>query len=126
MPDNNGMTKLRTSDISKSRGLFLKFLGKQVGNSEEGKVCHGDYAIKETIIRFKDGYFHGGADTEGNPQPAIECGDGHTEWWEDGYLHRENGPAIISDYGDWEEYWEHGKLVMILYREPVSGKGIGQ
>jgi hypothetical protein len=124
MPDNNEMTKLKTSDITKSRGLFLKFMGKQVGNNEEGKPCNGDYLIKETVLRFKDGYLHGGTDREDDPQPAIECGDGHTEWWEKGYIHRDEGPAIISDYGDWEEYWEHGKLVMILYREAVNKKGI--
>jgi hypothetical protein len=56
---------------------------------------------------------HGGTGIDGDSQPAIELANGHTEWWEEGQLHRENGPAVIAMHGTWEEYWLHGDMVMI-------------
>jgi hypothetical protein len=121
------MVKLEGAEAekSKSRALFLKFQGKAVYDGEARRAINGDRIVQETIIRFENGYIHGGLDLDGKPQPAIECKDVHTEWWEQGYLHREDGPAVISDFGDWEEYWEHGKLVSIYCRPPDTDWGRG-
>jgi hypothetical protein len=40
--------------------------------------------------------------------PAIECEDGHKEYWVNGKLHRIDGPAIEWPYGD-KEYWVNGE-----------------
>jgi hypothetical protein len=118
----NGMVKLEDAALDKSRALFLKFMGKRIGDNETAAAVDGDRVIKadtfDCVIRFRDGFIHGGKDPDGNPQPAIECVNAHTEWWEDGWLHRDGGPAVIHDFGDWEEYWDHGNLVAIYYSPP--------
>jgi hypothetical protein len=35
--------------------------------------------------------------------PAIECADGHKEWWVNGQPHRSDGPAI--EYSDKSKFW---------------------
>jgi hypothetical protein len=107
------MEEFRTNDKSHSRSLYLKFLGATVGNRETGVPCNGDYNVNGDISRFRNGLLHGGRDAEGEAQPAVELLDGHTEWWEDGYPHREDGPAVVTRHGTWEEFWLHGELVMI-------------
>jgi hypothetical protein len=107
------MEEFRTNDKSHSRSLYLKFLGATVGNKETGVPCNGDYNVNGDISRFKNGLLHGGTGIEGEAQPAIELLNGHTEWWEDGFLHRDDGPAVITQHGTWEEFWLHGELMMI-------------
>jgi len=41
--------------------------------------------------------------------PAIECRDAHSEYWENGLLHRDDGPAVISAGDNKIEYWKKGK-----------------
>ena len=41
----------------------------------------------------------------------IECDDAHLEFYKDGQLHREDGPAVISDYGKVKEYWKNGHRI---------------
>jgi hypothetical protein len=120
----DGMVKLEGAAEKDSRGLFLKFAGKKIWDGEAKEAISGDRVIQGVVIRFAGGYIHGGKDPEGNGQPAIECADSHTEWWDSGYLHREDGPAVVSDFGDWEEYWDHGKLVSIFYRPPDKDWGL--
>jgi hypothetical protein len=122
------MIKAPNPELDMSRGLFLEFQGKRVYETGSDRHAEGNRLVSEAIVRFKDGYIHGGTDAEGALQPAIECSNAHTEWWENGFLHREGGPAIISDFGDWEEYWNHGNLVMIRCLEegviePERGDG---
>jgi hypothetical protein len=105
--------EFETNDKQYSRSLYLKFLGATVGNKETGETCRGDYNVNGAISRFKNGLLHGGTGLEGEAQPAVELLNGHTEWWEDGFLHREDGPAVISQNGTWEEFWFHGELVKI-------------
>ena len=57
------------------------------------------------IVRFKDGYIDGGY------LPAIEYEDGGTEWWSKGMP--DGHPAIVTDFGTREEYWENGRLIRI-------------
>jgi hypothetical protein len=40
--------------------------------------------------------------------PAIEFASGYKEWWLNGELHREDGPAILGTYGA-KQWWYHGK-----------------
>ena len=40
--------------------------------------------------------------------PAIDASYG-VEWWRNGLKHRENGPAVETNGGR-KEYWKHGKL----------------
>ena len=107
------MEEMITSEKSYSRSRYLKFLGMTVGNQKTGEACNGDYTVNGDISRFKNGLLHGGKGLDGEDQPAIELADGHTEWWENGLIHRDGGPAIISEYGTWEEFWQHGELKMI-------------
>jgi hypothetical protein len=121
--EKDGWTKIEGATIKDSRGLFLKFLGNNIYDTELGTALEGQRRIDGTILRFKGGKIHGGKDVEGNDQPAIECTDVHTEWWEDGLIHKDNGPAIISQFGDWEEYWNHGVLQNIIVRKPDNIQG---
>jgi hypothetical protein len=105
--------EFKTNDQSYSRSRYLKFMGATVGNKNTGIPCEGDYNVNGDISRFKGGLLHGGKDADGEDQPAVELLDGHTEWWEDGRPHRENGPAVISQGGAWEEFWHHGELILI-------------
>jgi hypothetical protein len=107
------MEEFKTNDVSYSRSRYLKFRGAAVGNKKTGVPCEGDYNVNGDISRFKHGLLHGGKGLDGEGQPAIELLNGHTEWWEDGQPHRDNGPAIISLFGTWEEFWHHGELILI-------------
>ena len=96
-----------------SRSRFLQYVGVAVRNNKTGNVCNGHHAIGDTIACFNGGLLHSCVGTDGKPKPAIEQGDGHLEWWDNGRLHRFGGPAVIAEYGAWEEFWVHGELIMI-------------
>lgn len=98
----------------RTRSLYIKYMRKTVGNQATGQPMHGEYAIENTIMRFDEkGLLHGGKDVYGDGQPAIEMPNGHAEWWEHGEIHREGAPAVITQYGEWEEWWNRGTLVEI-------------
>jgi hypothetical protein len=40
---------------------------------------------------------------------VIVCPDGTQQWWQNGRLHREDGPAVIFPDGT-QEWWLNGKL----------------
>jgi hypothetical protein len=120
--DTFGMVKLENVSEKNSKTYFPQYSGKIISDETGKQKMEGERFVKGVIIRFKDGYIHGGQGVEGNSQPAIECGDSQVEYWENGYLHREDGPAIIAEFGDWEEYWDHGKLVYIFQRQPGTAK----
>jgi hypothetical protein len=123
------------NDFTHSRSRFLEFLGKkfQEGEGEdellfyEGDLSKGDldsglssYGEGLCIVRLNDGFLSNQDDGEGGTLPAVEAEDGHTEWWENGFLHREEGPAVITDGGTWEEYWEKGLLERIESGEETA------
>jgi hypothetical protein len=110
---NEDLEEFNTNDQSYSRSKYLKFQGATIGNKKEGTACNGDYNVNGDLSRFRNGLLHGGTGIDGEPQPAIELLDGHTEWWEDGQVHREDGPAVITQNGAWEEFWHHGELITI-------------
>jgi hypothetical protein len=95
----------------KTKARFLSLQGKQVYDLDN-KPKEGDYLNDEgTIFRFKSGFLHS------DKLPAIECNDTHREYWNNGKIHREEGPAVVSEYGEWEEYWTNGELQKIEQEE---------
>ena len=55
------------------------------------------------IDRYRDKYYHKDREMiilHRLDGPAIECAEGHKQWWVDGKLHRLDGPAIIWSNGD--------------------------
>lgn len=80
----------------------------------------GDYNCR---FHIKNGVIDSEGNTEG--EWAIIMDDGHTEFWSRGMPYRKEIvlPTIISNYGDWEEFWdENGHLIKI--RESVVLKKI--
>jgi hypothetical protein len=111
--------ELKTQDARYSRSAFLKYADKTFGNSDNASM-NGEYLIDNVIVRFKNGFLHGGTDFVSEPQPAVILPDNHTEWWDMGRLHRNDGPAVVSKFGDWEEFWTHGTLILIRSKDPVT------
>lgn len=107
------MFEIQTNDNRMSRSQNLKFQGVSIFNDVTQKPCNGTYETNGTIVRFKNGLLHGGKNEEHFDLPAYQTEEGHIEFFENGLLHRENAPAVISDWGDWEEYWNHGELILI-------------
>jgi hypothetical protein len=116
-----------TSDKKLSRALYRKYFRQPVMNDADGKMCDGEYYINGTIARFKNGFLHGGVNSAGESQPAIESNfQNHIEWWTDGRLHREEGPAVITEFGNWEEFWIEGTLQEIRCLGSIGSTGDGK
>lgn len=109
----NEIIEIKTPDKSYSKSECLKYQGVTVFNDVTQKPCDGQYMVSETIVRFRNGLLHGGKTPDGLDIPAYETESGHTEYFENGLLHRVNAPAVISDWGDWEEWWNEGELIFI-------------
>lgn len=105
--------ELKTSDKRYSRAVNLKYQEVSVFSDVTKKPCDGEYNVDGTFVRFRNGLLHGGKGPDGFDVPAYETEDGHCEYFTNGLLHREGMPAVISDFGEWEEWWLHGKLIMI-------------
>ena len=83
-------------DGSEKQGQEIIFLDNKVGDDNV-----------TAILNFTDGKLN-----DNGTIPAIQCDDAHCEFWKNGKLHNTQKdvdgnqmPAIISDYGDIEEYW---------------------
>ena len=63
------------------------------------------FYVSQTHYVTKEWYLNGKLHREDGP--AIEELDGHKEWWISGKLHREDGPAIERPDGS-EEWWKNG------------------
>jgi hypothetical protein len=116
------MTELWTEDKRYSRSMFLEKANIHFGNEEglsRGARLHGEYKIDGIIMRFDNGLLHGGVDIDSKPQPAIVWADNHTEWRDKGKLHRDGGPAVISQSGGWEEFWKDGNLYLIRAKQEI-------
>lgn len=108
--------------LSKSR--CLEYAGVTIFNASTKRPMTGSWTTSSGIIRFMDGLLNGGRDNIRHVDlPAYEAFDGHVEYWEKGMLHREHKPAVISDYGNWEEWWYHGKLLMINSNSRIVFEG---
>ena len=82
-------------------------LAGELLTDEHGQPLVNDTIDKDTgaILRFRNGYLDGGN------LPAVECDDSHMEFYKDGQLHREGGPAVVSNYGKIKEFWKNGLRV---------------
>lgn len=109
----NEIIEMKAPDIKYSKSECIKYQGVTVFSDTTKKPCDGEYSVSDTIVRFKNGLLHGGTTPDGLDIPAYETESGHTEYFKNGFLHRENGPAVISDWGDWEEWWNNGDLILI-------------
>jgi hypothetical protein len=96
----SGPRKLDTS------ARFLHLAGQQL-TDEHNQPIVNDTIDKDTgaILRFKNGFLDGGS------LPAVECEDSHMEFYRNGKLHRDKGPAVISDYGKVKEFWTNGRRI---------------
>lgn len=93
--------------MSDTLARYLEYTDKVILDEETGSLFQGDRIVDNSIFRFIDGKLDGG------DEAAIETDDGHHEWWKNGKLHREDGPAIYCIYGgdNYDEYWENGVRV---------------
>ena len=112
----NETIEMKAPDIKYSKSECLKYQGVTVFNDVSQKPCDGEYTVSDTIVRFRNGLLHGDKTPDGLDIPAYETETGHTEYFKNGFLHREKGPAVITDWGDWEEWWNEGELILIRAR----------
>jgi hypothetical protein len=68
------------------------------------------------ILHFVDGILTNSFTDDGDVMPAVQCEDGHFEYWVHGRLH--GNPAIVDVETQTEEQWDHGVFVE---RRPVEG-----
>lgn len=92
-----------------TKARFLQYTDK-ICRDESGRIQDGDILLPKMIMRFKNGLLHG----EG--EPAVSCTDGHLEFWKNGHLHKDDGPAVVNimeqeDGIDYEEYWINGERI---------------
>ena len=116
----NETIEMKTPDIKYSKSECLKYQGVTVFNDVSQKPCDGEYTVSDTIVRFRNGLLHGDKTPDGLDIPAYETETGHTEYFKNGFLHREKGPAVITDWGDWEEWWNEGELILIRARSSLK------
>lgn len=66
--------------------------------------------INDCYIYFINGFINNWEnETEKEISPAINCTDGHVEYWENGKLNaKDNKPAVISPSDNVIEYWDNG------------------
>ena len=88
---------------SETAARFTHLAGQQVTDAQ-GRPLVNDTIDRDTgtVLRFRNGYLDGGN------LPAVECPDAHMEFYKSGQLHRESGPAVVSDYGKVKEFWKGG------------------
>jgi hypothetical protein len=93
--------------MMETKAKFLKYLDAVVRDGDGNKL-DGDYYQRGVIMRFKDGLLHGE-----NGEAAIETEEGHMEYWKNGKIHADDGPAVLSlreDAGGnrYAEFWKDG------------------
>ncbi len=83
-------------------GLSLCFNDKGLLHRDDGLP-----AFEDPKTNYK-GYYKNNQHHRVGDFPAVECGDGSLQYWENGKLHRLNGPAIIYPDGH-RAYYQNGK-----------------
>lgn len=126
--------EIKTSDTKKSRAKNLKYQGVSIFEDSSAKPCHGEFSVQRNVFRggeeisvteivnFEHGLLQNRKDSDGLIVPAYRTDLGDAEYFENGLLHRENGPAVICDWGNWEEWWHHGTLVMIRTTNKITSE----
>lgn len=91
---------------------FKKYINSKV-ILKDGKPANGIYIISSYILNFVKGYLSDQQTQSGKIlKPAVYSSDNkYTEHWKDGFLHCENGPAVIDGTNHYEEWWLNGKQI---------------
>ena len=89
---------------------FEKFQNIQVLNAN-GEPLNEQLYINDCIINFENGFISNldYDDEDEYNYPAINCIDGHIEYWENGKLNNKNDSAVLST--DYIESWENGNFI---------------
>jgi antitoxin component YwqK of YwqJK toxin-antitoxin module len=66
-----------------------------------------EYTVRVDAGGTKEWYLNGQLHREDGP--AVECSNGSKSWWLNGQLHREDGPAVECSNGT-KEWYLNGKL----------------
>jgi len=113
----NTIKSIRTNNNEDSCSRARQFIGVPV-IGKDGKLLNGEIKYRfeneeeDTICRFRDGLLDGNIyDESGNlleKRPALEYGFGGTEYWRNGVP--DGFPAIIQNFGYYEEDWQNGKI----------------
>lgn len=113
----NTIKSIRTNNNEDSCSRARQFIGVPV-IGKDGKLLNGEIRYRfeneeeDTICRFIDGLLDGNVyDENGNileKRPALEYGFGGTEYWRNGVP--DGFPAIIQNFGYYEEDWQNGKI----------------
>ena len=113
----NTIKSIRTNNNEDSCSRARQFIGVPV-IGKDGKLLNGEIKYRfeneeeDTICRFRDGLLDGNIyDESGNlleKRPALEYGFGGTEYWRNGTP--DGFPAIIQNFGYYEEDWQNGKI----------------
>ncbi|WP_296662021.1 hypothetical protein [Treponema sp. UBA753] len=126
----NTIKSIRTNNNEDSCSRARQFIGVPV-IGKDGKLLNGEIKYRfeneeeDTICRFRDGLLDGNIyDESGNlleKRPALEYGFGGTEYWRNGVP--DGFPAIVQNFGYYEEDWQNGKIQEIRNEvevEPVE------
>jgi len=113
----NTIKSIRTNNNEDSCSRARQFIGVPV-IGKDGKLLNGEIKYRfeneeeDTVCRFRDGLLDGNIyDESGNlleKRPALEYGFGGTEYWRNGVP--DGFPAIIQNFGYYEEDWQNGKI----------------
>jgi hypothetical protein len=89
---------------------FKEFQNVQVFNAEN-EPLNKQFIIHDSIINFENGYISNWYNEYEDKEncPAINCIDGHIEYWENGVLNNKNDSAVYSSATNKIELWENGK-----------------
>lgn len=124
----NTIKAIKTNDNISSCSRAKNFIGVPIID-ENGKLLNGEIIYKfrdeeeDTICRFVDGFLDGNIYDENGSvlekRPALEYGFGGKEYWTKGFP---NGfPAIIQNYGYYEEDWQNGTIQEIRNEVELDG-----
>lgn len=113
----NTIKAIQTNDNNSSCSRAKNFIGVPVIGTN-GKFLNGEYKYQfeneeeETICRFVNGFLDGNIYAPDGSivkrRPALEYGFGGMEFWEKGAP--EGSPAVIQNFGHYEEDWSNGRI----------------
>ena len=88
---------------------FEKFQNKTVYN-EKHMPINEQIIVNGCIINFQNGKINNWYNSLEKIEnyPAIDCEDAHMEYWENGILHKDDGPAVVSAGDNIIEHWIDG------------------